>query len=166
MIDQITTHELFEYKDGDLYWKNSMRPSYNGKLAGYDYKDGYKKITIKNKQYYVHRIIYLMQHGFMPKIVDHIDGNKKNNKIENLREANSSQNAMNCVENQRNTSGYRNVSYNKNRNNWSVYIRINKKTNFFGSYDDVELAGLVAEEARNKYQGEFFSTRSINCQWS
>ena len=162
MIDQVTAHHLFEYRDGHLYWKNAVLPSNNGKLAGYDNKNGYMKVTIKNKQYYIHRIIYLMQHGFMPQMIDHIDGNSKNNSIENLREADSSKNNFNSVYKNKNKSGYRNVFYNKERNTWTIYITINKKTKFFGSYEDVELAGLVAEEARRKYHGEFFTQRGIN----
>ena len=148
MIDQVTAHHLFEYRDGHLYWKNAVLPSNNGKLAGYDNKNGYMKVTIKNKQYYIHRIIYLMQHGFMPQMIDHIDGNSKNN--------------FNSVYKSKNKSGYRNVFYNKERDTWTIYITINKKTKFFGSYEDVELAGLVAEEARRKYHGEFFTQRGIN----
>jgi hypothetical protein len=162
MIDQVTAHYLFEYKDGNLYWKNPVHKKNLGKIVGYDNGYGYKKVSIKGKQCYVHRIVYLMQHGTMPKTIDHIDGNSSNNAIENLRPANTSQNMMNSVKKQKNTSGYRNVFPNKERDTWVVYITINKKTKFFGSYEDVELAGLVAEEARRKYHGEFFSTRSVN----
>jgi hypothetical protein len=160
MIDQVTAHHLFEYKDGVLYWKNAQRPSFNGKEAGYDNGSGYKKVSIYGKQYYVHRIIYLMQHGVMPKLIDHIDGNPSNNAIENLRETDSSTNNFNSAYKDKNKSGYRNVFYNKDRGKWTIYITINKKTKFFGSYDDVELAGLVADEARRKYHGEFFTQRS------
>ena len=157
-----TANHLFEYKDGNLYWKNPVQKQNRGKVVGFDSGNGYKRVDIKGKQYYVHRIVYLMQHGTIPKIIDHIDGNSSNNAIENLRPANTSQNMMNSVKKQKNTSGYRNVFPNKERDTWVVYITINKKTKFFGSYEDVELAGLVAEEARRKYHGEFFSTRSIN----
>lgn len=160
MIDQVTAHHLFEYKNGVLYWKNAQRPSFNGKEAGYDNGSGYKKLSIYGKQYYAHRIIYLMQHGVMPKLIDHIDGNPSNNAIENLRETDSSTNNFNSVYKDKNKSGYRNVFYNKNRSKWTIYITINRKTKFFGSYDDVELAGLVADEARRKYHGEFFTQRS------
>ena len=56
MIDQVTAHHLFEYRNGHLYWKNAVLPSNNGKLAGYDNKNGYKKVTIKNKQYYITKV--------------------------------------------------------------------------------------------------------------
>ena len=155
-----TVNHLFEYKDGNLYWKNPVHKKNLGKIAGYDNGYGYKKVDIKGKQYYVHRIVYLIQHGTMPKLIDHIDGNPSNNAIENLREANSSQNMMNSLQTRKCLSGYRNVRYAKDRNNYSVYITLNGKQNYFGSYEDVELAGLVAEEARRKYHGEFFTQRS------
>jgi hypothetical protein len=160
MIDQDKVHHLFEYKDGDLYWKNSQRPSFNGKKAGYDNGSGYKKLNIDGKQYYAHRIIYLMQHGVMPDLLDHIDGDTTNNRIENLRPANTSQNMMNSAKTKNSISGCRNVFYSKERNNYAVYITINKKAKYFGAYDDVELASLVADEARRKYHGEFFSERN------
>jgi len=157
-----TVNHLFEYKDGSLYWKNPVQKQKCGKLVGFDSGNGYKRVDIKGKQYSVHRIVFFMHHGYFPKMVDHIDGNGTNNAIENLREADSSQNMMNSVKKQKNTSGYRNVFFHNQRNHWVIRITINKKTKFFGSYEDVELAGLVAEEARRKYHGEFFSTRSIN----
>jgi len=157
-----TVNHLFEYKDGSLYWKNPVQKQKCGKLVGFDSGNGYKRVDIKGKQYSVHRIVFFMHHGYFPKMVDHIDGNGTNNAIENLREADSSQNMMNSVKKQKNTSGYRNVFFHNQRNHWVIRITINKKTKFFGSYEDVELAGLVAEVARRKYHGEFFSTRSIN----
>jgi hypothetical protein len=155
MLTQEQAHSLFEYKDGALYWKNSQRPSLNGKKAGYDNGNGYFKVNINGKQYFNHRIIYLMQHGYIPKLIDHIDGNPTNNKIENLRIASSSENAMNSLRKQKNASGCKNVFYNKNRNKYYVYIKIDNKVNYFGTYDDIELAELVAIEARNKFQGIF-----------
>jgi hypothetical protein len=160
MIDQLTAHHLFEYKDGNLYWKNPVHKKNLGKIVGYDNGYGYKKVDIKGKQYYVHRIVYLMQHDMMPKLIDHIDGNPSNNAIENLREANNSQNMMNSFQKANNLSGHRNVRYNKDRHNYSVYITLSGKQKFFGSYDDVELAALVADEARRKHHGEFFFARS------
>jgi hypothetical protein len=155
-----TVKHLFEYKDGNLYWKNPVKKQKIGKVVGFDSGNGYKRVDIKGKQYGVHRIVFLMHHGYLPKMIDHIDGNGANNAIENLRETDSSTNNFNSVYKDENKSGYRNVFYNKDRNKWTIYITINKKTKFFGSYDDVELAGLVADEARRKYHGEFFTQRS------
>lgn len=140
--------QAFEYRDGKLFWKSS------GKEAGWNQGAGYKGICLNYKKYLVHRIIFAMFHGYMPTKVDHIDGNKLNNKIENLREANVSQNAMNQKIRQDNTSGIKNVSWDKNRDSWVVRITKNKKV--YQWYEkSLELAELLASEARLKYHREF-----------
>jgi len=65
-------------------------------------------------------LIFLYHHGYLPKFVDHIDGNKKNNRIENLREATKSQNAMNQKVSTRNTSGIKGVMWHKRDKKWFV----------------------------------------------
>jgi hypothetical protein len=155
MVDQATLLNLFEYKNGKLYWKNCARPLFNGKEAGAESGHGYRKVCLYGKQLYAHRIIYMMHHGYSPKTIDHIDGNGANNAIENLREATTSQNMMNSLFKKKTYSGCRNVSYNKARQKWCVYIKVQGKPIFCGSYKDLELADLVAQEARNLYFGQF-----------
>ncbi|CAB5187249.1 putative NHN endonuclease [uncultured Caudovirales phage] len=155
MLTYELAHHLFEFKDGILLWKNSKHRNRNGKPCGSPSGNGYIKITIGEKQYLAHRIIYLMHHKHLPNVIDHIDGNTNNNKIENLRESDDSTNQMNSKIRSSNTSGYRNVSWNKVRRLWAVYVKVNKKSIFVGNFKDIELAGLVATEARAKYHGEF-----------
>jgi hypothetical protein len=155
MITQEQANHLFEYRDGKLFWKNSKRPSFNGKEVGCDDGQGYIKVTIDKKQYLAHRIIYLMHHGEMPEMIDHADRNVKNNYIENLREADATKNRMNGRHWRPAKSGCRNVSLQKGRSKFSVYIRIQGKSTFIGNFDNLELADLVATEARSKYHGEF-----------
>jgi hypothetical protein len=155
MISQLELLELFEYKDGELYWKKNYFKNLVGKVAGYDNKNGYKKVVIKHKHYFVHRLIFLINHGYMPKLIDHINGNSLDNSIENLREATSSENAVNVKLKKTNTSGFKNVTFNKVSNKWVVYVKVNKKAKYFGQYGDLELADLVATEARNKYHKQF-----------
>jgi hypothetical protein len=155
MVDQATLLNLFEYKNGKLYWKNCARPLFNGKEAGAESGHGYRKVCVYGQQLYAHRIIYMMHYGYSPKIIDHIDQNSNNNLIENLREATQSQNTINQSKNKQSTHGCRNVYYNKNRKTFTVYLKVNCKSKFFGSFKDLELAQLVAEEARDKYYGKF-----------
>jgi len=96
-----------------------------------------------------------MQHGYLPKVVDHINGNTQDNRIENLRAATYTENQRNSRINKNSSSGVKNVVWHKQRQKWSVRILVNKKTKSFGLYDDIELADLVAQEARNKYFGSF-----------
>ena len=149
-------NHLFEYKDGELLWKNPCHKNNLGKPVGYNNGNNYKKVTINKKQFYVHRIVYFMHHGYLPKIIDHIDNNKSNNSIHNLREATCAQNLLNRPTKKINQSGYRNVYFNKIRKKWNVRVKANGKLYCLGAYEDLELAGLVAEEARQKYQGDFF----------
>lgn len=139
----------FFYKDGILYRKSS------GKKAGNMHKLGYMRIWINGKSYYSHRLIFIMFYGFEPKYIDHIDGNPKNNKIENLREAKHQENMWNRKIPTTNKSGYKNVSWHKTAKKWSVCLTVNGKQKYFGTFEDLELAGLVAQEARNKYFGRF-----------
>jgi len=154
-LSQTLLHSLFEYKDGNLYWlKPTSRKAKAGNIAGNINKKS-RSIGIYNKNYMAHRLIYLYHHGYMPKLIDHIDGNKYNNAIENLREANTTQNLQNSKLSVANKLGYKNVSYKKDTKKYRVRIVINGKETNFGSFADIELADLVAQEARDKYFGDF-----------
>ena len=160
MTDKIITQEylktIFEYKDGDLYWKNSL--SYctkNGNKTGSISSTGYKVTFINKKSYKNHRLIFLFHKGYLPKILDHIDGNPLNNHIENLREATHQQNCQNRSKQKNNNSGYKNIAWIKSEKRWKVKINSNNKSYYLGMYKDLELAILVAEMAREKYHKEF-----------
>lgn len=147
---------LFDYKDGELYWKFSLScKSPKGIIAGCIKSDRYRRIGLNKKLYLAHRLIFMMHHGYLPKIVDHIDGNRLNNRIENLREATQSQNSNNQKLSIKNTSGYKNVTWNVRKQKWCVNIRKHLKDIHIGYFKDIELADLVAQEARDKYHKEF-----------
>ena len=156
-LSQDYFNTIFEYKDGNLYWKQRQALSIKiGSLAGTVKRhDPYKRVQVLKKNLLQHRVIFFMHHGYLPELVDHIDGNSFNNRIENLREATYSQNSINKKLVSNNKSGYKNVSWDKRYKKWTVFLRINKKNIRFGLFDDVELAGLVAEEARHKYHKQF-----------
>ena len=154
MITQKLVKELFKYKDGELYWM--IDSAYNvkkGFIAGSLGKKGYKRTCIKAIHYLNHRLIFLYHNGYFPKKVDHIDGNPLNNKIENLREVTVSQNGMNRKTNFNSFTKIKNVT--KAGKKWRVAITKNNKYIHIGFFADLELAELVAIEARNKYHGEY-----------
>ena len=151
-MNQDIVKDLFEYKDGCLYWKNSTRPGWNGKKAG-RLNQGYNYIKIKGKLYGEHRLIFLMFYGYLPIEVDHING--LNNNIENLRATDRSGNCRNTRTPCTNTSGIKGVSWNKTAKKWCVQLYVEGKNRFIGYFKDIELAELVAQEARNKYHKEF-----------
>jgi HNH endonuclease len=148
-------HSKFEYKDGQLYWKVATRGNRIGDKAGCSHGDGYVSVGVDGKKLMAHRIIFCMQHGYMPELVDHINGDRKNNRIENLRAATKRQNAQNTKLRGNSSTGLKNVRWHKLEKKWQVSLRIEGKETHFGYYDDVELADLVATEARDKYFGKF-----------
>jgi hypothetical protein len=154
-VNKSQVDELLEYKDGCLYWKETKGRRVAGKVAGWLSDTGYRKVGLFGKDHKEHRVIFFMHHGYFPKYVDHINGVKTDNRIENLRECSASDNLCNQPKKKRNTSGYKNVYYHKKNKKWYVRIAYKKKDMIFGYFDDLEFAALVAEEAREKYHGEF-----------
>jgi hypothetical protein len=144
-LDIDDLREKFIYKNGKLYRL----------VDGINKTSGYVVIRYKKIAWQGHRLIYLLHHGYLPEFVDHIDGNRSNNKIENLREATRSQNNCNAKIRKDSASKIKNVSICKKSNKWRVIITINKKAKYIGSYKDIELAELVAIMAREKYHGNF-----------
>jgi hypothetical protein len=148
--------ELFNYQDGNLYWeKDNGSKKIKGIIAGYINKDGYRAIRYGKKLYLAHRLVYLWHKGYLPIEIDHIDRNKQNNAIENLRECTKSENHFNRSFSRLNTSGYKNVTWNKALKKWQVGLTILGKYNYFGTYYDAEVANFVAEIMRNKYHKQF-----------
>lgn len=157
-IKSITQNELlklFEYCDGVLYWKVSKGKAKVGSKAGYLNQIGYFQTQVSGKLYLSHRLIFLMHHGYLPQYLDHIDGNTLNNKIENLRTATLTQNQYNRKLNKNNSSGVKGVWWRKDIKKWRVSFKINGKEKSFGVFNNLELAELVAQEARTKYHGSF-----------
>jgi len=146
---------MFDYIDGKLVWKVKRKRVNVGDLAGVIHPNGYLRTGLNGRIHLNHRLIFMFHHGYLPEIVDHIDGNKLNNKIENLRGANKITNQQNQKIKKENTSGYKNVSFCKQTKNWVVQIKVNGKSKTVGRYVDIEFADLVAQEARAKYHGEY-----------
>jgi hypothetical protein len=131
------------------------RNGYNGPV-GHTRKDGYGSISINNKRYLTHRLAVLYMTGCFPtEVVDHIDGNPANNRWSNLRQCSQGENNRNKKWMTNNTSGYKGVYYHKTGKKWAVQLVVNKQNIYLGMYNDIELAGLVAEEARELYHGEY-----------
>jgi hypothetical protein len=159
MTDKIITQEylktIFEYKDGELYWKIFYKNKKIGEKVDCRINNNYKIICFNGKNYRIHRIIFLLCFGYLPKLIDHKDGNSLNNNLENLREANISQNTCNSKKPITNSSGIKGIYWNKAKKKWMVRLGLNKARIYLGIYDDLNIAKQIMKEARNKYHGEF-----------
>lgn len=153
---------LFFYRDGNLYWKKQVNTRTKigtraGCLVGGGGRAGLPRYKVKHegKMYRVHRLIYLMHHNVMPKVIDHIDGNPHNNRIENLREASLAQNAWNQKLGVRNKSGVKGVFWDNTRRKWHAKCMANGKYYHVGYFKDLEEARMTIEKFRAELHGEF-----------
>ena len=95
-VAQQRLKEIFDYADGMLLNKTIRRSQIKiGEPAGHQTKCGYINIRVDGRMYKAHRLIFLFHHGYLPDFIDHIDCDKTNNKIENLRACSKSENGMN-----------------------------------------------------------------------
>jgi len=151
----------FDYQDGNLIRKTG-RVNEIGQIAGCVHKGkGYIHVKIKAKAFKAHRLVFLYHHGYLPECVDHIDGDKTNNKIENLRAATKEENCHNQKIRSTNKSGYKGVKWVEHCKKWQVEVCKNYKQLRFGMYEDLELAGLVAIEATELIHGRFSAYKGV-----
>ena len=154
MITQAELKNLFDYVGGQLIAKTNSNKRKVGDALSSQTDKGYLRSSVSGKSYRVHRLVFLYHHGYMPEQVDHIDGNRTNNRIENLREATSSQNNQNRKAT--GSSGIKGVVWHKQSKKWVASICVNRKSVHLGSFLSIEEAALVASRARQSAHGEFY----------
>lgn len=142
---------------GIFTWINCIKKKLNGMEAGGKNKSGYMLIKINGIKYYAHRLAFMIMIGDFPKNnVDHIDGNKVNNKWKNLREATFSENSFNSKLRNDNTSGCKCVSFHIRNKKWQVSITLNGKRKHYGFFDSKNDAEKKAISVMKYERGEFF----------
>lgn len=136
-------HNLFvcDYERGLLFNRVVRTWSPAGRQVGSRRTDGYLTVSVKRRAFAVHRIIWAMYYGRWPKgILDHIDGNRTNNAIWNLREATHSLNQANAKVPEGRSSRYRGVSWNKRLSKWQAGIKKDGKSYHLGLHETEEAA--------------------------
>ena len=142
-ITQQFLKEYFKYCDGQLVWIKSRNNRVKiGQPAGTRSNSGYIQIQLKGKIYYEHRLIWLYNQGKWPKDqLDHINGVRDDNRIENLREATIQQNNFN-KKSYGKTSAYKGVSWSKRDKKWRAAYGHKGKVYHVGLYEtEIEAAG-------------------------
>jgi hypothetical protein len=124
-----------------------------GQRAGGVCKDGYRRISVLGKSYAAHRLAWLFMNGQLPNgQLDHIDGDRDNNSLANLRIATPS-------ENQQNLRGSRigkvvpaplGVTFNKNVQKWQSQIKLNGKSKYLGLFDNPQEAHAAYLAAKSE----------------
>lgn len=162
MLTQARLKEVLHYspETGLMTWKSGANRKCSNQPAGTPRSDGYLSIGLDYRRYLAHRLAWLFVYGEMPDkglYLDHIDGNKANNKISNLRLATHSQNQMNSKP--RSVSGTKNVVWSESNKKWTVRFKANGKTLYYGIYKNLEDAKRVADSKRLELHGEFAYSR-------
>lgn len=151
--------DTFEYKNGELFWKRRLHPRSKykvGDLAGT--KSGRdNRISINAGGEFLYRsvVIYMMFAGYRPPVVDHINGDPTDDRIENLRAATFLQNTQNN-HNRRynNKTGYKGVKQERS-GNYVARIHHNESEIHLGTFSTPEAAALAYDAAAIKYFNEF-----------
>lgn len=150
----------YEPETGRLVWiKKASDKTMIGKRAGWQRSPGgYRQVGFKGQILYEHRLIWLLVTGRFPACqVDHINGIKDDNRLENLREASSSQNIVNIGAKRDNKSGAKNVHWCRTKQRWVAKVKLNGRTKHAGEFRDYEQAVEAAAAARAALHGEFAS---------
>lgn len=142
-----------------LRWSDSARYQQAGKPAGTLQKNPkYWVVWVNNRIYRVHRVIMCLLHDLeyaeCP-VVDHIDGDGSNNRVENLRLVSHSQNSANMKTPKSNTSGIKGVSYDRKRGKYRGYVTLHGKQYNAGRFDTLDEAAEAVAKLREELHGQY-----------
>lgn len=122
-----------------------------GAEAGTIGSEGYRTITVHGSRHYAHRLAWAWVHGSFPTdLVDHKNKNRLDNSIDNLRPATRKQNAENSGIRSHNTSGFKGVTWSKDRCKWVAQINHNGEHKTLGYFDSPALASTAYSQAADK----------------
>lgn len=169
-IETLRTLLRYEPETGKLFWLprpremfNSQRGfmTWNSRFAGKealtaDNGSGYRIGPINYRIHRAHRVAFALHHGRWPKDdVDHINGERGDNRASNLREATRSQNMANMKSRPGSTSRYLGVSWSAENKKWTTRLMVNGRAKHLGYFDNEEDAAAARDRASLDKSGEF-----------
>ena len=146
--------ELLSYdpETGIFKWKVNRGRLMKDSVAGSKMNIGYFQIKINYRKYLSHRLAFLYVYGRFPKgQIDHINGVRDDNRIENLRDVTRTVNNQNTKRTKNNTSGFTGVYWHKAGNKWVSRINVNKKNVHLGSFSCIGEAIMARKKANIEY---------------
>lgn len=151
----------YDSETGDFTWlpRNPDRKGWNkrraGTIAGTINVHGYRVINLMDVPRTAHRLAFIWMGEEAPKMVDHADGDRANNRWSNLRRANNSLNLANAGMRSDNLSGVKGVCWDSRRGKWLVHLQRDKRTFHVGYFDNLDAAAVAYEKAAAAHFGEF-----------
>jgi len=157
MLTYEKVNQLLEYlPNGELRRKITTSPkAIEGTIVGNGDLRRYKYFSIDGVKYYNHRIVWFIHHGYMPNQIDHINKNPLDNRIENLRECNQSQNNWNQGVKVTNKSGHKGISWSARDKRWVARLNVCGKSYSVGNFVNKEDAVKAMEKSRMELHKEF-----------
>ncbi len=157
LLELIRSSLWYDRESGEIRWARTLsNRARGGALAGTRTKSGYITIRIGRKDLRAHRVAWLLAYGaWVLCDIDHKDGNRSNNAIDNLRLATRSQNNANSKRSKRNKSGIKCVHFDKRAGRWMASIARGGKGKFLGYFDKKEDAAIAYRSAAVFIYGEF-----------
>lgn len=126
-----------------------------GDIAGCDNGQGYIRIYVDGRPYKGHQLAWFYTHGLWADEIDHINGNRADNRLDNLRSVTRAQNKMNCATYKSNSSGIKGVSFFRPTGKWKAQIQRDGKKIGLGYFVTKEEAGEAYRRAADAMFGEF-----------
>ena len=146
---------FFREEGGVLYRKATVAHKFvEGTVAGTKTPQGYLVVKILGKKYPAHWIVWVLNRGEWPTRLDHINGNRADNRIENLRESSHTENMWNAKSRNGQTR-VKGVVWEKSKERYRVRMRVNGQRLSFGHFKTLDEARSAVQAARTKYHGEF-----------
>lgn len=121
---------------------------------------GYRRLRFLGNQCAFHRLVWVWHYGNTSKAIDHINGVRSDNRIENLRPATPSQNAFNSKLSENNTSGIRGVYFLKSENSWAASIQVHGRRIKLGQSKDRAIIEARYYGAAKVAHGKFYRERT------
>jgi hypothetical protein len=159
----------YDYSSGILYWKDAcLSKELDGKVVGNYDKDGYIVLSYKGRWYKVHRLVWAYVYGEFPKkSLDHINGIKSDNRIENLRLISQKGNSINSVLQINSTTGITGVNdYTQSKNfKYCAKIMVDSCVHYLGSYNTKLEAAKARRKAELKYGFDKYMYKSTALEY-
>ena len=155
ILTQEYLKNMFDYRDGHLYWKQDRLIARIGDQAGTKTPAGYIQIGLARKIYLAHRLIFMWHHGYIPETVDHINNISYDNRIENLRAATISEN--NCNRRRLKPTKYpaKGIYKHSKYEKYCVEIHLKGKRIHVGIFNTLDKAVEASNNARKELHGAF-----------